>query len=144
MGRNYYLNSKFVVNDKYEYVSYRECHIGRNNWLDLIDICKFFLKLLDIFEEETEQYRKYLSKLNNAVVSMRENPSSKKVYNSRFDNLPDILIEIYHYIINKGYKLSSYDEYDDEYNFEIHIRSCIDTTQKEFGGLRYSTNTDFF
>lgn len=168
MGRNYYLN-----NYGYEWEIYQDCHVGKNDWLDLIAICKSFRETIrnrmDYFKVGIGyKYQKYLSQVSKAVQDKETNKDSMLVHNPEFNNLPQMIIEIYDYITKEydfcasddadaesyndprnhvmiEHKLVARDEYEVEYDFRNHITvHCIDANQKEFGGLRYSTRTGFF
>ena len=146
MGRNYYLNTvvTFGATIKQSRTIKEECHVGRNDWLDIIDICRFFRIILECFED-VEHYDKYLKRVEKAVNSKRNNKNCQRVFNNEFDNLPQMIVEIYNFFKTQKYPLVAEDEYEQVYNFKDHIQTyCINPNQKEFGGLRYSTNTQFF
>lgn len=116
------------------------CHIGKYNYLDIIDICDFFREALQWGNvKDIKGYRSYLKRVKKA-----EDNNSQLVYNSEFDNLPQMIMEIYDLIVQSGHELPAEDEYNNPYDFRNHILNyCIDSNQKEFGGLRYNTYTDF-
>ena len=144
MGLNYYLNTILRYHED-DGTIHRDCHVGKRDYLDIIDICRFFISLLErISNKEALYHCKYLKRLNKAVKHKDDYPNSPLVYNSKFDNLPQTLVNIYEFIINSGCDLVSQVEYGEIYDFKEHIlKYCVDNTQKEFGGLRYNTYTNF-
>lgn len=149
MGRNFYLNSTFKFGI-YTRTIYRECHVGRNNCLDIIDICRFYREILQIFDEDdVDTYINYLERVDDAVKAQSSDESSQLVFNPEFNNLPQMIVSIYKFILDRGYELVPEDEYDEPYDFEDHILNhCTkvheDVNEVAFGGLQYSTSTGFF
>ena len=68
MGTNYYLDTVFGLGEDRRTI-YRECHIGKNNWLNIIDICRFFKEILSRFENtESITYVNYLEQIEKKTV----------------------------------------------------------------------------
>jgi hypothetical protein len=146
MGRNFYFYRQYVS---------RECHVGKMDQLDLIAICTFFRS--ELFELKLYQdKRDYLKMVKRSIKTEDQI--------SHFDDLPNVLMAIYDIINNRSedklFLLTDYQEsdiinnsnvfssdvlteYQGTYDFKKHISYCTNPNQKECGGLRYSTNTDY-
>lgn len=153
MGINRYL-SKLTRFGKHIYQKPEECHVGRDNCVNLRALCIYFEEILECMKEneEAENYQEFLTEVRetlevmdsyrgHVIVKCAHHP---EIFEAKYDNLPEKIMGIYDFLVKEGMEFDPRDEYDHPYDFREFITVyCVNEEQKEFGGLRYSTGKDF-
>lgn len=130
MGRNY-----FISTPRHE----QECHVSRNNIVDIISLTTFFINQLSYIENDVHIDKK-IEELKT-IRSLIETKNTSLLQHIK--NTAELLCSCYNICHSDNYQLTAKDEYEHEYNFVEHIKSCVNYNKSELGGLLFSYNTDF-